>query len=133
MISGSKNNIPSTMSKILNWLKSDGISENFSPRIEANKIAMDQFLKLRLNDSSCGVSIDGATTEVLDFNGSSSLDEGQFENYILTLFVVTPIGRHFHFISNTTGAPYVKFLLPDRAKLLLKRKFKKMAGKVELL
>lgn len=48
---------------------------------------------------------------------------GKVQDYVLTLFAVTPENRHFHFKFNDSGRPYVRELTSERAELVLKTKF----------
>lgn len=66
----------------------------------------------------------GATAKILDKSDSYTSHNGRVHDYVLTLFVLTPEGQHFIFKSNESGDPYVSPLSPDRARLVLKDKYR---------
>ncbi len=127
-----KHQLRNIVVKLWSWISAGGIDENYPPRAKAREKAMAQFSQLKLRETTGALLLDGATAEILSSDDSYNMDEGKIQNYSLTLFVLAPEGRHFHFISSETGTPYTKFLLPERAKLILKEKFKDAVGQAEV-
>ena len=75
--------------------------------------------------SSDGVAIlNGASAEILDRSDSYTSSNGRIHDYVLTLFVLSSERRHFLFKSNESGKPFVVVLSPERAKLVLKDKYR---------
>jgi hypothetical protein len=71
----------------------------------------------------------GATAQILDKTDSYNSHNGLVHDYVLTLFVLTPAGQHFVFKSNESGNPYVSPLAPERARLVLKDKYREAAAR----
>lgn len=85
---------------------------------------MAQFKNFRSMASSGSVFLNGETAEILHQEESYSFDEGELVSYVLTLFLLTPEGHHFQFMSNEAGRPFSKYLTPERARLVLNDKYK---------
>ena len=88
---------------------------------EARAAAHAQFQSYQALSHTGEVVLDGATADVLH-SGETHSRNG--DNYVLTLFVVTPQGRYFLFKSNESGKPFVRELTAERARLVLKRRFR---------
>jgi hypothetical protein len=69
----------------------------------------------------------GANAQILEASHSYSAYGGQLANYVLTLIVVTEKQRYFLFKSNLSGQPFIKELTADRARIVLKAKFRPFA------
>jgi len=123
----------SIMERLVQWIASGGVSENFGPRVKARKLAMDQFYAFQARDSDGVAILSGSTAEILDsYDTFLKQSDGPVfsgvANYVLTIVAVTPEGRHFLFKSNERGDPFLKYLTPDRARLILKGNFKSHAS-----
>ena len=90
---------------------------------KAEARADQQFRAFRACDSIGQVLLDGTTAKVLDRSNSYTSHNGRIHEYVQTLFVVSPEGKHFLFKSSEAGRPYVAPLTPERAKLVLKDKY----------
>ena len=99
-----------------------------SERRKAKACAKLQFQTYRLNNADGSLLLDGKTAQVLDSSDSYTSHNGRVHEYVLTLFVLSLEGRHFMFKSSETGKPYVAPLTPDRAKLVLKGKYREIAS-----
>lgn len=85
------------------------------------KAAEAQFRTYRVTSPSGEVMLDGDEAQVLHTTKS----HGRYgENYVLTVFAVTPQDRYFLFKSNESGQPFLRELTADRARLVLKRRFR---------
>jgi len=100
------------------------MSETHPLRVEAKSRAMAQFKNFRSTASSGSVFMNGETAEILHQDESYSFDEGELVSYVLTLFLLTPEGHHFLFMSDETSGPFLKYLTPERARLVLNDKYK---------
>jgi hypothetical protein len=96
----------------------------------ARSAATERFHSYRALTGDGHVALDGSGCDVLDSSESFSTQHGTVQDYVLTLFVVTPENRYFLFKANAVGKPYVKELPAARAKLVLKSKFREYAGAV---
>ena len=90
---------------------------------KARARAEAQFRSFRALNPDGSPLITGATTRVLDQSASYTSYNGKVHDYVLKLFVLTEGGKHFLFMSNAAGNPYVSALTPERAKLVLKHKY----------
>ncbi|WP_141753314.1 hypothetical protein [Duganella sp. HH101] len=100
------------------------MSETHPQRVAAKSRAIAQFKNFRSAALSGPVFLNGETAEILHQEESYSVDEGELVGYVLTLFLLTPEGHHFLFMSNEADRPFLKYLAPDRARLVLKDKYK---------
>jgi len=83
-----------------------------------------QFKAYKAFDRNGQVVLDGSDCERLEVSDSFTLQSDRVHGYVLTLLVVTPFNRYFLFKSNVGGRPYVKELSPQRARLILKERFR---------
>jgi hypothetical protein len=83
-----------------------------------------QFRNYRASASDGRLLLDGQTAQILDLSDSYNSRNGLVSNYTLTVFALSPQGKHFVFKSNVEGMPYVAALTPERAKLVLKHKYR---------
>ncbi len=95
---------------------------------KARELAEAQFRCYKSFDRNGSPLLAGSTAQILDTYDSYSSHNGRVHDYVLTLFVLAPQGQHFLFKSNENGNPYVMPLAPDRARLVLKNKYRE-AGK----
>jgi hypothetical protein len=98
-------------------------------RRKAKARAELQFQTYRLNNGDGSLLLDGKTAQVLDSSDSYTSHNGRVHGYVLTLFVLSLEGRHFVFKSSETGNPYVAPLTSDRAKLVLKGKYREITSR----
>jgi hypothetical protein len=89
------------------------------PLVEARTRAMAQFNGFCSRSSTVPVFLNGANAVILHREESYSLDEGIVGGYVLTLFLITPEGHHFLFMSKEAGNPFLKYLTPDRARTVI--------------
>jgi len=97
-------------------------------RQSARSAAEQQLRAYKAGAGEGAVALDGSRCEVLDTSDSFSTHNGKIRDYVLTLLLVTPENRYFLFKSNTLGKPYVQELSSERARLVLKDKFRQHAG-----
>ena len=120
------------MERLVQWIASWGVSENFRPRVRARKLAMDQFFAHVVKGSDGTEMFSGSTAEILDSYDTFLKHQNGVvlgvANYVLTIVAVTPEGRHFLFKSNEVSHPFLKYLTPGRARLILKGNFKSHAS-----
>jgi hypothetical protein len=91
---------------------------------KARALAEAQFRGYKLFDRSGLLVLAGSTAQILDRYDTYTSNNGRVHDYVLTLFVLAPEGQHFLFKSNENGVPYVKPLAPNRARLVLKNKYR---------
>ena len=92
--------------------------------LKARERAEKQFVEYKANSTDRGSALIGSTAQILDRAESYTSHNGQVHDYVLTLFLLSPDGQHFLFKSNEGGRPYVSALTPERARLVLKDKFR---------
>jgi len=93
---------------------------------KARKRAEQQFQSFRTSAMVGSPVLDGSSAQILDRSESYTSHNGRVHDYVLTLFVLTPKGQHFLFKSNENGSPYVSLLSPDRARIVLKSKYREV-------
>jgi hypothetical protein len=108
---------------VLAFTASGHLSLRADPRKERAQ-AMQQFLNYRASATHGRALLDGQTAQILDTTDSYNSRNGRVNNYTLTVFALSSEGRHFVFKSNVEGTPYVAALTPERAKFVLKRKYR---------
>lgn len=91
---------------------------------KARTRAEQQFRSYRVNSFDGSVLFDGKTAQILDTSYSYSAHNGSVRNHVMTVFALTPAGQLFLFKSNETGNPYFAPLSEERAKLVLKKKYR---------
>ena len=91
---------------------------------EAKSTAEQQFREYVASTSAGVLVLKGADAQILDVSESFNGLGGEVADYVLTIAAVTPDQRYFVFKSNALGKPFVKELTADRARLVLKGKFR---------
>ena len=86
--------------------------------------AEEQFRAHRVTAGEGVLVFDGTLAQTLSTEETFRTSNGRVIDYVLTMFVVMPTNRHFLFKSNPSGRPYLKELSPERARLVLKDKFR---------
>ena len=95
---------------------------------QARARAEEQFRNYQSANLDGSPLLVGATAQILDKTDSYHSHNGRVHNYVLTLFALTPAGQHFMFKSNENGNPYVSPLAADKARLVLKDKYRERAA-----
>jgi hypothetical protein len=90
--------------------------------------AENQFRAHRVAGAEGSVVFVGALAQPLRTDETYTTSNGRVIDYVLTLFVVTPTNHYFLFKSNPSGRPYLKELAAERARLVLKDKFRRYAA-----
>ena len=93
-------------------------------RKKARAQAEQQFRGYRSSGQDGSALLVGATAQILEKSDSYTSHNGRIHDYVLTLFALTPEGRHFLFKSNANGNPYVSLLSQERARLVLGDKYR---------
>jgi len=79
--------------------------------------------KVRIESADARYALDAACAEVMDQSESVQQDEGQVDACYLTQIVRNLAGEYF-LMKTTDAKPYVKHLLQERARLVLKSKYR---------
>ena len=95
---------------------------------KARARAEEQFRNYKSTNHDGSPLLVGTTAQILDKTDSYNSRNGRVHDYVLTLLVLTPAGQHFMFKSNDKGGPYVSPLAPDRARLVLKDKYREASA-----
>ncbi len=83
-----------------------------------------QFRAHRVSDGKGGIVFDGAVAKVLKTEETFRTSNGRVLDYVLTVFAITPTNRYFLFKSTPFGRPFLKELSSERARLVLKDRFR---------
>lgn len=90
--------------------------------------AEEQLRAHRVFAGEGAIVFDGTLAQTLSTEESFRTINGTVADYVLTMFVVTPTNRYFILKSNPSGRPYCKELSTERARLVLKDKFRSYAA-----
>jgi hypothetical protein len=88
------------------------------------KKAEEQFRACRVVVAGDEEVFSGESAQVLEASETFSTENGKVRDFVLTIFAVTPDDRYFLFKSNEAGKAYLNELSVDRAKLVLKTRFR---------
>ena len=110
---------------VLGAIVNGGIPLHYRGELKrARARAEQQFRGYSARGSDGAAMLSGASAVFLDRSDSYTSSNGGIHDYVLTLFVLSSEGHHFLFKSNENGKPYVAVLSPERAKLVLKHKYR---------
>jgi hypothetical protein len=85
--------------------------------------AVEELKAVRVASADAQLALDASSAEVIDQSETVQHDEGQVSAYYLTQIVRNPEGEYF-LLKTTDRRPYAKHLPQDRAKHVLKAKYR---------
>lgn len=102
------------------------------PRDAERAAAFEQFRSFKASDGRGHVLLHGLEAEILEVSDSFTVQGRRIHGYVLTLVVVTPSNRYFLFKSNAGGKPFVKELSVQRARCVLKTRFRRHGERCQI-
>jgi hypothetical protein len=85
--------------------------------------AVQDLKAVRVSSANARLALDAAVAEVMDQSETVQHDEGRVSAFYLTQIVRNPEGEYF-LLKTTDKRPYVKHLPQERAKFVLKAKYR---------